>query len=75
MAHTRLILRKTGVDRPVIVYVLWSSPLGKTKINTSEKLHPQDWDAERCKACRSRPDRQQLNDLLSARQEPRFESI
>jgi integrase len=69
MAHTRLILRKTGVDRPVIVYVLWSGPTGKTKINTGEKLHPQHWDAERCRVRRSHPDHQQLNDLLTARLE------
>lgn len=41
MAHTRLIFRKIGVDRPVMVSVLWSSPLSKTKINTGERLHPQ----------------------------------
>ncbi len=45
MAHTRLILRKTGVDRPVIVYVLWSGRTIRAKLLLSytsslgEKAH------------------------------------
>jgi hypothetical protein len=36
--HIQLILRKTDANRPVIVYVLLSSPIGKTKISNGEKL-------------------------------------
>ena len=37
MARARPILRKTGEERPVIVYILWWSPLGDTVLTCNVK--------------------------------------
>jgi integrase len=69
MATYRFILRKTKVDKPVSIYLLWSSRAGRVKINTGEKIHPKHWDSKRTRPTKGYFDYEQLSDLLKLKEE------